>query len=63
MNYNIKEFSQLLGLSVDTLRYYEKCGLISPKRNEVNKYREYNEKDGFDILRAKQLSSVNPKEA
>jgi DNA-binding transcriptional MerR regulator len=57
MNLNIKEFSKIMGLSVDTLRYYEKCGLISPKRNKNNKYREYTEYEGIDVLRAKQYNS------
>lgn len=33
-----------IGLSIDTLRYYEKLGLIYPERNEANK-RVYSEKD------------------
>ena len=44
LNYYIGEFSEKIGLSIDTLRYYEKLGLIYPERNEANK-RVYSEKD------------------
>jgi len=44
LNYYIGEFSERIGLSIDTLRYYEKLGLIYPERDESNK-RVYSEKD------------------
>lgn len=44
LNYYIGEFSEKIGLSIDTLRYYEKLGLIYPERDEANK-RIYSEKD------------------
>jgi len=44
LNYYIGEFSEKIGLSIDTLRYYEKLGLIYPGRDEANK-RVYSEKD------------------
>lgn len=44
LSYYIGEFSEKIGLSIDTLRYYEKLGLIYPERNEANK-RVYSEKD------------------
>lgn len=44
MNYSIGEFSKFTNLSIDTLRYYEKEGLITPKRKE-NGRRYYCEKD------------------
>ncbi|HBM3471923.1 TPA: MerR family transcriptional regulator [Listeria innocua] len=37
MNYTIGAFSKEVGLSIDTLRYYEKEKLILPKRNENNR--------------------------
>lgn len=53
----IKEFSEKCGLSIDTLRYYEKENLLRPLRNE-NGYRDYGERDiewiGF-ILRLKEM--------
>ncbi len=44
MNYYIGEFSKKFDISIDTLRYYEKIGLIYPERDNVNK-RIYSEKD------------------
>jgi len=44
LNYYIGEFSKKVGLSIDTLRYYEKMGFIYPKRDNINK-RIYCEKD------------------
>lgn len=47
------EVEQLLGLTKQTLIYYEKEGLITPLRNE-NNYRDYSQ-DDIDILRFIQL--------
>ncbi|WP_077858383.1 MerR family transcriptional regulator [Clostridium sp. BL-8] len=44
MNYYIGEFSKKFDISIDTLRYYEKIGLIYPERDKINK-RIYSEKD------------------
>lgn len=53
----IKAFSAKTGLSADTLRYYEKEGLLQPARDR-NSYRVYGERDvdwaGF-ILRLKAM--------
>ena len=40
----IGEAAQITGLSVDTLRYYERAGLIDPVRRERNG-RRYEETD------------------
>lgn len=40
----IKEMEQMLGIPRATIRFYEKQGLISPKR-ENNTYRDYSEED------------------
>ena len=44
MDYTIKQAAELTGLSTDTLRYYEKEGVIAPKRRE-NGHRCYDEND------------------
>lgn len=44
MVWNIKQFAEEVGTSVDTLRYYEKEEILSPKRRE-NGYRCYDEED------------------
>ena len=44
MNRSIKQTTEEVGLSADTLRYYEKKGIITSKRHE-NGYRYYDERD------------------
>jgi DNA-binding transcriptional MerR regulator len=44
MEYTIKQTTEATGLSADTLRYYEKEGIITLKRHE-NGYRYFNERD------------------
>ena len=41
----IAEVSEQYGLSVDTLRYYERVGLIPPVNRSENGIRDYNELD------------------
>lgn len=36
----IKAFSEMLAVPIDTIRYYEKLGLLQPKRLD-NGYRQY----------------------
>lgn len=40
-----KELSQLSDVSVRTLHHYDKIGLLTPKRNPENEYREYSQGD------------------
>lgn len=49
----IGEISELTGLSISNIRFYEKKGLIEPSREAENKYREYTEED---LLRLKQIT-------
>lgn len=52
----IREFSELTGIGADTLRYYEKEGLLHPAR-DANGYRTYGERDAawaVFILRLKE---------
>lgn len=44
MSYSIGEFSDLVGIPSSTLRFYEKEGLITPKRDN-NQLRSYSEDD------------------
>jgi DNA-binding transcriptional MerR regulator len=57
MNYSIGEFSKLTNLSIDTLRYYEKEGLITPERKE-NGRRYYSERDVTWIAFIKRLKET-----
>lgn len=42
---NIKQAQQLSGVSTDNIRFYEKQGLLCPKRNQANRYRDYSAED------------------
>ncbi len=44
MEYSIGEFSEVTGLGIHTLRYYEHEGLIAPLRNSSNR-RRYSDSD------------------
>lgn len=41
----VKEVSQLTGISIRTLRYYDEIGLLKPARISENQYRFYDDKD------------------
>jgi len=41
----IQQFSQLTGLSTQTIRYYESIGILPPPQRSPNGYRDYSEKD------------------
>ncbi|MDR1094439.1 MAG: MerR family transcriptional regulator [Clostridiales bacterium] len=45
---SVQEVSAALGIPKDTLRYYDKLGLVSPRRGE-NKYRRYTDRDMLDL--------------
>lgn len=51
----IKEVESIVGIKSDTLHYYEKEGLIHPKRNIKNNYREYSEEDIERLQKIKTL--------
>ena len=40
---NTKQVEELVGLSRQNIRYYEKEGLLAPNREEGNSYRDYSE--------------------
>lgn len=46
--YQIHEVSQLYGIGVDSLRYYEKLGILHPRR-DTNGYRLYHLKDLYKL--------------
>ena len=47
--YSIQEVSQILGMSKDTLRYYDRIGIVSPSRKD-NRYRRYSRDDLIDLM-------------
>lgn len=46
--YKINEISKLYGIGADSLRYYERLGILNPKR-DTNGYRLYNLKDMYKL--------------
>ena len=57
MDYSIGEFSEVTGLGIHTLRYYEHEGLIIPMRNSSNR-RRYSDKDISWIAFIKRLKAT-----
>lgn len=52
---NSKKVAELLGVTVDTLRYYERVGVIPPVERDQNGYRVYHDRDLNWIFLAKSL--------
>lgn len=59
LTFNISETSQITGLSIDTLRYYDKIGLIKAKKNPKNRYRYYTIGDISVISHIKNLRDLD----
>lgn len=55
---NIKKAAEMFDLSVDTLRYYERVGVIPPVRRNKSGYREYTTNDLNWIYLAKNLRNA-----
>ena len=45
----VKDFSKLVGISVQTLHHYDQIGVLSPSVRLPNGYRLYSEKDLFRL--------------
>lgn len=50
--FSVKDISQMLNVSIQTVHFYEKKGVISPKRNPQNNYRQFSRSDLFDLYNA-----------
>ena len=57
MEYSIRNVAEFLHLSREMIRYYEKWGVLAPKRNEQNNYRCYTILDVFQLMDAIQYRS------
>lgn len=58
MKYSIREFAELLGVTVDTLRLYEKYGIINPAKDKRNGYRCFDDFDARDMLMSRWYRSL-----
>lgn len=59
MNYSISQFSRMLGVSVDSLRHYERCGLLHPHINPQNGYRTYTDADALQVFHIRMCRGLN----
>lgn len=56
--YSIQEVSRILGMPKDTLRYYDRIGIVSPSR-EDNRYRMYSKDDLIDLMNIQIMQYAN----
>jgi len=52
---HIKEVTEQTGLSIDTIRYYERIGIIMPINREANGIRNFNERNVRQLQFAKRM--------
>jgi DNA-binding transcriptional MerR regulator len=56
--YKINEISKLYGIGKDSIRYYEKLGILKPRRDE-NDYRRYSLKEMYKLNMIRDLRSLD----
>ena len=59
MRYSIGEFSELIGLTPDTLRLYEKYHIVNPVKDPNNGYRYYDDLDVRNLLACRRFRSFD----
>ncbi|MDR3595643.1 MerR family transcriptional regulator [Clostridium sp.] len=57
--YTIGQVTEITGISRDRLRYYEEKGILKPKYDKSNNYREYNWEDLDVVLAIEFYRSMN----
>lgn len=57
--YLVGELAQHFGVSKDTIRLYDKAGIVSPKRNQRNGYRYYSREDFICLAYAMELRKIS----
>lgn len=55
----INEVEQQVGISKKNIRFYEQQGLLCPKRNMENGYRDYSEEDVTELKKIKMLRKLS----
>lgn len=48
--YTVGQVAKFLGVSKDTLKFYEEKGLVYPKKDDDNGYRKYDHFDIYDVI-------------
>jgi len=56
--YSTGEMARLTGVSIPTLRYYERIGLLDPVQRAANGHREYGDKDLLRVGFLKRLRAT-----
>lgn len=56
---NIKDVEKATGISKQNIRFYEKSGLLHPRRNEENGYREYTDEEIRTLKLVKMLRMLD----
>ncbi|MDR2816197.1 MAG: MerR family transcriptional regulator [Proteiniphilum sp.] len=59
MNYKISEVSKLTNIPIDSIRYFEKVGIVLPVR--IGTYRYYSEEDIYTLCEYKKMRSFGMK--
>ncbi|MFA7395160.1 MAG: MerR family DNA-binding transcriptional regulator [Candidatus Paceibacterota bacterium] len=59
----IKSAAEILGVSVETLRNWDRCGVLKAKRSPQNGYRLYNISELQKMLKQKQIKEPRVKRA
>ena len=59
LTFSISETSLLLNMPIDTIRYYDKIGLVVPSKNPLNNYREYTLDHLIDLDYIKLLRDID----
>ena len=54
----INKVEELVGITKKNIRFYEEMGLITPARNEENRYREYSDEDVETLRKIKLLRQL-----
>ena len=57
--FNIGELSRLFNVSTDSIRYYEKIGILNPLRNQENNYRVYTLSDIRQLTMIRELLGLD----
>lgn len=57
--YLVGELAQHFGVSKDTIRLYDKAGIVSPKRSRRNGYRYYTREDFICLAYVMELRKIN----
>ena len=55
----INEVEQQVGITKKNIRFYEQQGLLNPKRNMENGYRDYSEEDVTELKKIKMLRKLS----